>query len=236
MSKAIKTSLIFLGLFFCPLSLSEPGNLISNYQELDPGYYLFHFVPAEKELSDIYKVMSVSQMKDYLVFNIEKLNSDNFKYYNRLGNHECFLKKIVPRSELERITKHSKIIFSIKDIEKYNLREPGEPGIPLPAPLPYVEKPGEPGIPLPAPLPYVEKPGEPGIPLPAPLPYVEKPGEPGIPLPAPLPYYINTDNDQLVVSYKSKDTVLDLNTAQWENNFAQILEEYFHRLEKTCDE
>ena len=203
MKKAIKFSLILLGLLFFFPVFSEMGKAPLEYYKyygpVDERRYVFHFSPPIDNFPQSYEILSVYQSDDYLLFDVDEIESDSL---GSKDNKHCFFKGVIPKEDVERIKEHSKVIFSINDISSYNLTEPGiplpaplpyqegpgEPGIPLPAPLPYQEGPGEPGIPLPAPLPYQEGPGEPGIPLPAPLPYQEGPGEPGIPLPAPLPY------------------------------------------------
>ena len=315
MNKLIKSSLTLLALFFCFSALSRP-DISQYYPPLYKNQYLFHLFLNENKNLEAYEVMSVSQMDDYLIFNIEKMETDDLKHSRTRKNQECFLKRIVPKEELESIAKYSKIVFSIKELEQYNLTEPGDPDFPLPVPLPYkerpdrssveepgdpdfplpaplpykgrpdrssveepgdpdfplpaplpygdrpdgssVEEPGDPDFPLPAPLPYkgrpdrfsVEEPGDPDFPLPAPLPYkersdetpsVEEPGDPDFPLPAPLPFYISPYTGRLIISHKHyednkvNNIILNLDKVSWNYNVKQVLKEYFHRLEDTCN-
>ena len=184
MNRVIKPALILLALFFSFSVLSE---LPFGYQTL-PSYtkkYVFHFYPPTDELQ-LYEILSVHQTRNYLLFDVDKMKPSDMEHRDK---KKCFFKRVVPPGNLERIDKHSKVVFSIQEIDNQSLTESGDPVIPLPAPLPYHGGPGDPVVPLPAPLPYHGGPGDPVVPLPAPLPYHGGPGDPVVPLPAPLPYH-----------------------------------------------
>ena len=256
MKKVIKSAFTLLVFFFSFSLLSAPE--VSNY----PVYkkYVFYFSPPEGEVLQMYKAVSVYQTKDYLLFDVDQIKTDELKY---MKGQECFFKRVVPLANLDRVREYSKVVFSLQEIERYNLAEPGEPILPLPAPLPYkrgpgqtpsIEEPGEPILPLPAPLPYkrgpgqtpsIEKSGEPIFPLPAPLPYkrgpgqtpsIEEPGEPIFPLPAPLPYYINPHTNEYIIVKKSQEEVISIKSIQgeWSDDIDSVVKEHFYHLKKTC--
>ncbi|MCZ0932460.1 MAG: hypothetical protein OXJ52_04835 [Oligoflexia bacterium] len=220
MRRVIEPALILLALFFSFSVLS--GGAPSGYQ--NPFYkkkYIFHFSPPTGELQ-LYEILSAHQMDDYLLFDVDKMESNNFTYGD---DTKCFFKGIVPIEDLERIKAHSKVVFSIQAIDGYNLAEPGDPVAPLPAPLPFYEGPGDPVAPLPAPLPFYEG-----------------PGDPVAPLPAPLPFYIDSDTGEYVILHKNHKGIVQevifltpKREEEWSNDIANVWKEYFHRLEKTCN-
>ena len=274
-------------MFFCSVALSRPDNLYiftddssdNTEQSSIPLYrpdnfymyhtytyppkYLFYLSTLENEPLETYKIVSALQKEDYLIFNIKKISFDDLRHsYTSRGDLKCFLNKDIPKKELERIVEYSKIVFSIKDLEKYNLSK--TVSHPLP-PLSFhkdskaensIEEPGDPAAPLPAPLPFyedfkaensIEEPGDPAAPLPAPLPFyenpetetfIEEPGDPIAPLPAPLPFYINPSTSEYFILHKNnkgltnKIISLNLTKAKWSDDVAPMLIKYFYRPEE----
>ena len=186
MRRVIEPALILLALFFSFSVLS--GGAPSGYQ--NPFYkkkYIFHFSPPTGELQ-LYEILSAHQMDDYLLFDVDKMESNNFTYGD---DTKCFFKGIVPIEDLERIKAHSKVVFSIQAIDGYNLAEPGDPVAPLPA---------------------------------------------------PLPFYIDSDTGEYVILHKNHKGIVQevifltpKREEEWSNDIANVWKEYFHRLEKTCN-
>ena len=265
MKKVIKSSLILLSLFFCSVALSRPDNRYiftddssSNTEQSSaalsrpnnfymyhthtyPPKYLFYLSTLENEPLETYKIVSALQKEDYLIFNIKKISFDDLRHsYTSWDDLKCFLNKDIPKKELERIVEYSKIVFSIKDLEKYNLSKAETHPLP---PLSFhedskaetsIEEPGDPVAPLPAPLPFYENPETETS--------IEEPGDPIAPLPAPLPFYINpSTSEYFILDKNNKDLTnkiisLNLTKAEWSDNVAPMLIKYFYRPEeKTCD-
>ena len=249
----LQRALISLTLFFCSISLSEPRDYFSidPYQTFNKSQkYLFQLFPEENKPPEIYQLMSSTQIDDYLIFDIKKMQEDYLKSHRRLRADDCFLKKTIPENELQEIQKNSKIVFSITELQQYNIEEPADPDFPRlhhtrPRNNPHIEEPADPDFPRlhhtrPRNNPHIEEPADPDFPLPAPLPHrnrpdTQEPADPDFPLPAPLPFYMSPYSDFLVVSNHSNSTVLNLKKAKWNHNLEKVLRKYLHNLEDMCD-
>ena len=209
MKKVIKSGLVFLIFFFSfsPLASEEIEEIKfnKNYRT-----HFLHFVSPEDKFSQAYKVLSIYETKDYLIFDVEKMDLTPSSSYQQKPNN-CIFKNLSSQNDLQKTEKHSKIIFSKKDINNYNSIEPGEPVVPLPAPLPYRE---------------IEDLS----------PYTNNPIEPVVPLPAPLPYYINSYTKEYVISNQDElSRISSPENNEWSNDIDSILNNYFYKLKKTCD-
>ena len=252
MKKLIKKNFVFLALFFTFLTASALGD------EQHENIYMYKFLASEEsQISQIYKILSLSQTEDYLFLELDEITPEERAKVKKA----CFLKTVLSQKDMKTLSKFAMLAFSFQDLAYDSVvKEPIDPVAPLPAPLPYYEDPLDPIAPLPAPLPYYEDPLDPIAPLPAPLPYYEDPLDPIAPLPAPLPYYEEPDvlhpaRKQLEfeqipsiqvtpLAYIIRDrdgegsmkkTILKIEEISWSNNVGDVLGLDFPLIE-SCEE